>query len=178
MLKRCAFRTEFLFVKEWNSLGHDEWLREDHADLVARIMTEPVTQTLPEHWQGRYTLDRARAWVDERNSEGVTLLAVDRSTREAVGFVILFEAGSGDSGGGADLRLGYLLAEQSWGKGLATELLAGLVDWCREQHSIVSITGGVSRDNPGSVRVLEKCGFRKIEHPDESSGECLYRLEL
>ena len=51
-----------------------------------------------------------------------------------------------------------MLAESAWGKGFATELITGLVNWCRE-NAIKSITGGVEHNNPASARVLEKCGF-------------------
>ncbi len=53
------------------------------------------------------------------------------------------------------VRLGYLLAERGWGRGMASELVAGFVGWCRE-NGVVSISGGVAIDNPASARVLVK----------------------
>ena len=57
--------------------------------------------------------------------------------------------------GSVEVRLGYLLAENAWGKGFASELIEGFVDWCRGQEAITSLAGGVEADNAASRRVLE-----------------------
>ena len=122
----CSFDTPRLSVTEWHAVRGGEQPEHDLAQIVASIMTEPVTRTLPTAWQGDYTADRAEAWIAERDGEGTTLLAVDRSSGQAIGLVILFEF---DAEGGAargeivDVRLGYMLTERAWGKGLASELV-------------------------------------------------------
>ncbi len=98
--------------------GHQENL----AQLVAAMLTEPVTRTLPTAWQGNYTVSRASEWIRERDREGTTLLAIDKSTKKPVGLVILMEVAGEKDTGGIEVRLGYLLSEPAWGKGLATEL--------------------------------------------------------
>ena len=78
-----------------------------------------------------------------------------------------------------DLRIGYLIAEQDWGKGLATELLAGLVAWARSQPSVHSVTGGVDPANLASARVLTKNGFDQVEDgEDGEDGDATYRLVI
>ena len=130
-----------------------------------------MTQSLPPSWQGSYTLERAEQWVSDRDNVGVTLLAIEKASKQAIGMVILFE--TENSG---NLRLGYMLVESAWGKGFASELVAGFVQWCHHQD-ISSITGGVERDNVASRRILEKCGF--IAEPDSSeSSEQLFKLDL
>ena len=64
--------------------------------------------------------------------------------------------------------VGYWLGREFWGRGLATRALAELVEELdRPLYADVSTT------NVGSIRVLEKCGFKVIgktvEH-DESLG--------
>jgi len=51
--------------------------------------------------------------------------------------------------------VGYWLGREFWGKGLATQALAELIDelGTRPLHAYVAKT------NIGSIRVLEKCGF-------------------
>jgi RimJ/RimL family protein N-acetyltransferase len=173
----CAFETDRLLVREWHSITRDHWQEQDLADLVVSLMTEPVTRPLPSPWRGEYTVDRAVRWIAERDSEGPTLLVVERSTGQAVGLVILFEAAAGDDTGGIDVRLGYLLAESAWGKGLASELIEGFVGWSRAEAAIRSLAGGVERDNVASTRVLEKNGFHPAEdeHSD-SEGDRLFEL--
>ena len=130
-LAACRFETERLLVAQWRSLEDEEWASRPLHDVVASLLTVGVTRSLPPSWQGRYTPERARGWIDERDAEGTTLLAVRKSDGEPLGLVILFEAGSSEDRDGVDVRLGYLLAEEVWGRGIASELLAGFVGWCR-----------------------------------------------
>lgn len=143
------------------------------------MLTEPVTRSLPASWQGSYTTERAREWIEERDEEGATLLVIDRLTRRPVGLMILSETQSEQDNGGREVRLGYLLSEDAWGQGIASELVSGFVGWCREQTSISSITGGVALDNPASMRVLQKNGFQLVQRENETAqDEQIYRLRL
>ena len=53
--------------------------------------------------------------------------------------------------------LGYWLGREFWGRGVATQALALLV----EEMSIRPLYAHVAVHNVGSIRVLEKCGFRR-----------------
>lgn len=157
------FSTERLLVSEWHSIHPSEWNQVELKTVVINILTPKVTQSLPPEWQGAYTPERAKNWIEERDNECVILIVVDKSSFTAIGFVILF-----GSANGKDLRLGYLLKESAWGKGYASELIQGFVEWS-ERNNILSITGGVEVDNIASIRVLEKNGF--IREPDMNESE-------
>ena len=177
--RACAYDTDRLLVREWHSAGRDEWSAQDLARFVVEAMTEPVTHSLPPSWQGPYTQERARDWIAERDGEGPTLLIVERSTHQAIGLMILFESTAENQVAGVDVRLGYLLAESAWGKGLASELIAGFVAWCRADSRIESLAGGVDRDNVASARVLEKNGFRAVTgDPADPGDDRLFELNL
>ena len=80
---------------------------------------------------------------------------------------------------GTDIRLGYLLSKNAWGKGIASELVAGFAVWCRGQSTILTIFAGVAQDNLASVRVLEKTGFDRVGREGEIvDGDHLYQLIL
>ena len=53
--------------------------------------------------------------------------------------------------------LGYWLGRECWGRGVATQALALFVD----EVSIRPLYAHVAAHNVGSIRVLEKCGFRR-----------------
>jgi RimJ/RimL family protein N-acetyltransferase len=53
--------------------------------------------------------------------------------------------------------LGYWVGREWWGRGVATQALALLVD----EMSIRPLYAHVAAHNVGSIRVLEKCGFRR-----------------
>ena len=66
--------------------------------------------------------------------------------------------------------IGYWLARQLWGRGIATRALAGLV----AQVQVRPLHAHVAKHNVGSIRVLEKCGFAvsgEDESPCPASGE-------
>ena len=91
---------------------------------------------------------------------------IDVASGAPLGLVLLFEQAENE------LRLGYMLAESSWGQGVASELIGGLVEW-GERSGIRSITGGVAFDNPASSRVLEKSGFC-LQAPEPDAQEHIY----
>lgn len=165
-VKSCRYETARLEVGSWHEvplLSPDARL----ADVIAAMLTERVTASLPPGWQGRYDTTRAQRWIDERDAECTALLAVGKDSGEPVAVVLLFAESA------TALRLGYLLNEPAWGKGFASELITGLISWC-QTAGIDSVTGGVARDNPASARVLEKAGFRALPS-DVEHEEILFR---
>jgi RimJ/RimL family protein N-acetyltransferase len=156
MLGTCRFDTKRLIVREWHSKLADSAGELDLVKVVRELLGSAVTRSLPADWQGDYSKARAKQWIEDRDHEGVTLLARDRLSFLPVGLVILHEISDGSRS--RSVRIGYLLAESSWGKGLASELIGGFVEWSRD-NSISSIVGGVERNNVASRRVLEKNGF-------------------
>ena len=178
-LRNCTFETGRLLVKDWHTVSSSDWRSRELADVVLAMLTERVTRSLPATWQSICTTGRAREWIEERDREGPTLLVVDKLTQRAVGLMFLFEMKAEGCADDRDVRLGYLLSEDSWGKGIASELVDGFVRWCREQGTISSIAGGVAPDNPASARVLDKNGFRLLGGGDAlTQDERTYRLSL
>ncbi len=65
------------------------------------------------------------------------------------------------------LNLSYHLSPDHWGHGYATELVTALVDIARSHLADQDQVFALARPaNPGSTRVLEKCGFSQIETLD------------
>ena len=129
------------------------------AESVLKIMTPNVTKDLPNGWQHMDTFDKAKNWLIERKNDSNFYAIILTETNEIIGFLFLYiENKTNES---CDLRLGYLLAEPIWGKGIGSELVKGLVEWCENSKIIDSISGGVKKNNVGSIKVLEKNGFYK-----------------
>jgi len=62
-------------------------------------------------------------------------------------------------GMGALDELGYWLAPEFWGQGIATEAARALVDYRFETSDIAALTSGYFAANAALARVLEKIGF-------------------
>ncbi len=58
--------------------------------------------------------------------------------------------------------LGYILARDYWGQGYMTEAIGGLLGFAFEQLGVNRIFAEVEAENRGSVRVLEKTGFKPV----------------
>ena len=55
--------------------------------------------------------------------------------------------------------LGYWLGEDFWGRGITTEAVTAVIDFCFGNFSLRRISAEVFANNPASARVLEKSGF-------------------
>lgn len=75
-----------------------------------------------------------------------------------------------------DVRLvGYWIGKEYWGKGVATRALAAFLHTVSERP----LHAHVARHNVGSIRVLEKCGFRvEREESADVAGQDLVELIL
>ncbi len=167
-----GFETGRLGVGPWHEVA--DRLDVDLARVVAEMVTVRTTVALPESWRGELSVERARGWINDRDAGASMLLVTEFPSEQPVGILVLGEVPL--AGPGVDLRIGYLFAESAWGRGLATELVSGLIDWARTQRRIRTLTGGVDPANRASVRVLEKCGFGVIEDPD--AGAVVYQFEI
>jgi RimJ/RimL family protein N-acetyltransferase len=175
MVEFCQFDTDRLTLQEWHRA---EINKDDLASSIVAILTETVTQSLPVPWQGKFSIARARSWIDERDSEGTTLLAREKTTGTVIGLMILAEATAAHENKGIEVRLGYVIAETAWGRGFASEMVGGFVTWCSSRSGIYSVAGGVAADNPASARVLKKNGFEMVTEAGVSDGEAIYRRML
>lgn len=168
-LAGAEFETSRLRVEEW----HTRASRTNLVEFVMRLLTPEVTKALPPSWHGSYDRERAEAWIAERDEESAVLLVSEIATNKPVGLVLLGENRTKGDGASRDVRLGYLLAEDAWGRGFASEIVGGFVAWCETRDSIRSILAGVSVDNEASKRVLLKNGFVLTGAPRH--GEQMYR---
>lgn len=61
--------------------------------------------------------------------------------------------------GNEEFDLGYLIVKKHWGKGFAIEASKAMMDYVVRHHGVKRITAWPSKENPPSVRVVEKLGF-------------------
>ncbi len=171
--KKCAFRTDRLEVGEWHAMAENYGL--DLETVVLDTLTPQTTRALPPEWHGAFDIERSRRWIEDRDAESATLLAVEHETGAAPCLLLLFESASIEDSG-VDVRIGYIVRDETAGRGLASELIGGLVEWARSQPTIGVLAGGVSSDNAASARVLIKNGFVTAAGP--GSTETFYELRL
>ena len=148
-----GFDTARLKVRAWDDDPADPAARNALEAGLAELLHPDVTRHLPPPLQldeGAGAVDR---WID-RNVAGASVYTVCDADGLA-GLLILAVPAPGDDR--PDVHIGYLIARDRWGRGLASELVGGLVSALQGKAS--RLVGGVGRGNTASARVLEKAGF-------------------
>jgi RimJ/RimL family protein N-acetyltransferase len=95
----------------------------------------------------------------EANSAGrdmALVMAPIKGKSDAIGCISL------ESRGTDRLALGFVLAPEMWGKGLATEAAEAAIDAAFALTRTVEILASVRVENEASQAVLRKCGFSRI----------------
>jgi RimJ/RimL family protein N-acetyltransferase len=146
------------------------WLPADLDDLN-RLHSDPVTMAfiggrVETRDQSAVRLDQ---YLDEQATRGWTKWRVESAGGQMVG-----RAGFGAYA--EDRELGYTLARENWGQGLATEVAIALVDWHAANPASWSpcaagpmrLWGYADIDNAASIRVLAKSGLRPVETRDHA----------
>ena len=155
----CRFDADRLHVDNWRAALADDDRRSALLAELTLLLTPAVTNFLPEPMQLSKGPNAVARWVSAQSGEGDVFCVRDGETQDLLGLLIL--VGFEEPDGVLTVRLGYLLAENAWGKGIATELVKGFVHWCEEQDFSIQLLGGVEKENGASTSVLIKAGFEK-----------------
>ena len=150
MEARCS--TDRLAVVPWSTPLSTTELTE-----LGGILDTEVTAFLPPHLQYEPGTTDVSKWAStfaagESAVSSVRLLG----TNELCGLILLRPEEE------SSLYVGYIFGKRHWGKGLATELLRGLVDQLTAQRFVGELHAGVDRQNPASAAVLRKVGFNAM----------------
>lgn len=140
------------------------WAEEDAA-LLARLAADPRVV--------RYVGD-GRPWPEQRSIEtSVSLVehwrahgfgwrvAVEKSSGDAIGLIALNYLGDGAAAGLAadEFEIGWWLAPQAWGRGLAVEGAFALLGEAFGRVGAASVVARIQPANGRSARVAERLGM-------------------
>jgi [ribosomal protein S5]-alanine N-acetyltransferase len=164
-----AFSTGRLDAEPLALPSHEEELAALHAD--PRVMATMGGSTA--------TPEESRAWIERNLGHGEEpglgiFVFRERETGAFVGRGAIRRI---EIGGGEEVEVGYAVAAEHWGRGLATEMAEGLVAHA-EGHGLHGLVAYTEPTNARSVRVLDKVGFRyerDVEH--HGRPQVLYRRE-
>jgi [ribosomal protein S5]-alanine N-acetyltransferase len=109
-----------------------------------------------------FTIGAQRARIEEAQKllaerSGVLFGVFLREADELIGILGLFGV---IRGGFQEARIGYMLAERHSGRGYATEAVTLSLPYAFQTLELHRLETGVQLDNPASMRVLAKAGFR------------------
>ncbi|WP_448548070.1 GNAT family N-acetyltransferase [Thalassotalea fusca] len=173
----CQFATERLRIKHVEQECFNLDTTPTFATQLLKLLTPSVTKELPDNWQNITTVEQAECWWRERIEEGSVLLIKEHNSDEFIGLMFLHDANSPELER-KNIHLGYLFKASTWGKGYASELLAGFVLWCEQQGNVGSLIGGVTPQNKASIRVLEKNGFNRASHSEIDGASYFFERQI
>lgn len=153
-----------------------ERFRKDHlADLVALHLDPVVSRYLGGVRSPEATAAYLTAAMAHWDRHGFGLWALRTLAGEFAGRAGIRQA---IVDGAEEFEILYTLKRDLWGRGLASEIAAALIETARSQLRLPSLVGLVVVGNDASRRVLEKSGFT-LERTMPSRGEevALYRLQ-
>jgi RimJ/RimL family protein N-acetyltransferase len=162
MATLLPFSTRRLCVRAWSAVIGDAALRARLSAALPGILTEPVLRHLPDALRHTGATFDPTAWMAVLLSRVDVGVVFARDGERPIGFLTL----RGDGAPEPEISVGYLLAEEAWGRGFATELVEGVIAACRAAGD-VRLRAGVATGNPASMQVLRKAGFREIGTPDD-----------
>lgn len=137
---------------------------EDFWEVHAYTSDPEVTRWLP--WgpctevETQELLDRAAGYRVPEPRTDYSLAIVERSSGRVIGSGSLFTRQAREG----ELEVGYCLARQAWGKGLAKEAVTALLGFAFEGLGMHRVFALVDLENPASAGVLTSLGFRREGH--------------
>lgn len=140
-------------------------LRQPRAEDAARLSvlaSNPQIANQTASMPYPFAEDQVAAWIARRQTSdtvvnGNALVLLDRSVNNTI-------VGIAGHGPVAENRveINYWIGEPYWGRGLATEAAAAVIDQTFGTLDVHAIRGQTRIENVGSRRVLEKCGFERV----------------
>lgn len=138
------------------------------VNALPAILTPAVVANLPGYFQGIDSIAAAEKWLANMLNE-CFLLMVQSQHQEIVGLLFIYTENH-------DAHIGYLLAEQYWGQGLAFELLQGFINLAGTQSQWHKLIAGVDESNTPSIKLLKKLAFE--EQASKENGMLFYEFNL
>jgi ribosomal-protein-alanine N-acetyltransferase len=142
------------------------------------ILTRKINVTVEDNWTEfgvdalKYSLDKLTDSEEEKN--WWTYFPIHKQDNKLIG-----SGGyKGKPTSDGTVELGYEIASGYRNRGLATEMATGLIENALRDERVKSIIAHtLGQDNP-STKVLQKCGFKKVEEINHLVDGLIWKWEL
>ncbi|MGM8932891.1 GNAT family N-acetyltransferase [Salinicola halophyticus] len=123
------------------------------------------------HADASVSMQVLNRWREHWQNHGFGVWAIEEKAKP--GIVIGF-GGLGwaeEEGWGWIVNLGYRFSPAVWGKGYATEMGQGAIDFATERLAVEALYGLVRPQHEKSLHVLRKLGFGEVGTLEDTPGE-------
>ncbi|KZM41414.1 hypothetical protein OA92_13435 [Marinomonas sp. SBI22] len=126
---------------------------------IIKILTPEVVSQLPPYFSDINSRESAQAWLERMLDESLLFLVYQTELQQLIGFSFIYLEQTDE--GQKNAHLGYLLAQASWGKGFASELVSHLIEHIKTRNLAETLIAGVDESNLASIALLKKLGFNQ-----------------
>jgi len=133
------------------------WHPDDALSLVKHANNPGIAANLRDGFPYPYTLNDAKKWLNTvgDNKEDVILaVEIDGEACGGIGLHGLKDVYR------YNVEIGYWLSQKHWGKGIMSDAVAAMVEHAFSQTRWLRLFACIFENNPVSMRVLAKNGFR------------------
>ena len=159
-------KTDRLIVRHWNQ---QDWT------LLHAVMVNPcVMQYMGGAWNYQpATKGQVRDFVDKCVQESkdrvwTTWPLILRENTSLIGYCGFSVRDYGEYEG--ETEIGWLLAREHWGKGLATEAARAILEFGLSKWRFKRVISSARPENSQSLRVMDKIGLRRIADSQNPRG--------
>ena len=132
------------------------WRLNDAGSLVRHANNRKVWLVVRDRFPHPYMIQDAHEFLQRATTEQPEMKFCIEVEGAAVGGIGLHP---GEDVHRHTATMGYWLGEQYWRRGIMTEAVTAVTDFCFKNFPFRRISAEVFANNPGSARVLEKAGF-------------------
>ncbi len=163
MKAKPFLETDRLIIRNWQA---EDWR------LVRPMSLDPEVMQYIGHYQP-WTEEETRQFVANRMADyeqfGRTMWPlIFKETGAFIGYCGFLRRAYGEYKG--EIEIGYALAKDAWGRGLAAEAGARILRYGFETLGFERVIASARPENARSIRVMEKMGMRSIGHPLNDKG--------
>ena len=132
------------------------WRLDDAQSLAKHANNRKIWLEVRDLFPHPYTIQNAHEFLQRTISEGSATKFCIEIEGAAVGGIGVHP---GEDVHRHTATVGYWLGEEFWGRGIMTEVVTAVTDFCFANFPLRRISAEVFANNPASARVLEKAGF-------------------
>ena len=134
------------------------WLESD-AEALFKYASDPDVGPRA-GWPAHKSVEESREIIRTFFNNDTTWAIVLKETGEAIGCIGYYTHETSNIPiGENDCEVGYWVGKPYWNKGICTEALKLMLDYCINEKHFENIWADHFTGNPASGRVMEKCGF-------------------
>jgi len=163
------FQTARLKISE-QSPDMDQTRQSTLLARIPELLSPAVVANLPPWFHNTESTHKAQLWLDKILSESRLFTVQHHDTGSIIGFIFVSVNNQNDA------HIGYLLDENFWGQGLASELLTGFIRQASIAEPWHRLIAGVDHSNTASSGLLQKLGF--IRQPGHDTPVIFYEYQL